>query len=254
MRQPLVIANWKMNGDSDTNRALLTALMGFLESGGAPERSDCVVCPPYPYLAGVHAMLEGSGIELGAQDCSHSESGAYTGEVAATMLVDNGCKWVILGHSERRQYHSESDALVAAKLAAAVRAGLTPVLCVGETRDQREAGKEQQVVTAQLRGALSDVAALEGIVVAYEPVWAIGTGLTATPEMAQEMHAVIRGALAEIDEPGAQATRVLYGGSVKADNASALFAQADIDGALVGGASLDAEAFAAIVKAAQERI
>jgi triosephosphate isomerase len=261
MRQPLVIANWKMNGDSDTNRALLTALMGFLEAesaGGSDGPggfggSDCVVCPPYPYLDSVRQLVVGSGIELGAQDCSHSESGAYTGEVAASMLADCGCGWVILGHSERRQYHGESDVLVAAKMSAAARAGLVPVLCVGETREQREAGNEAKVVTAQLRGALADVAELDGIVVAYEPVWAIGTGLTATPELAQDMHKTIRAALAEIDEQGAKAARLLYGGSVKADNAAELFAQSDIDGALVGGASLDAEAFAAIVKAAQGR-
>ena len=253
MREPLVIANWKMNGDSDTNRALLTALMGLLDGAQGPARCGCVVCPPYPYLESVRALLE-QGVELGAQDCSHSTSGAYTGEVAAPMLADCGARWVILGHSERRQYHGESDTLVAAKIAAAQSAGLTPVICVGETRDQREAGDAQQVVTSQLRGALEDIASLEGLVVAYEPVWAIGTGLTATPELAQEMHAAIRAALAEIDEQGASQMRLLYGGSVKADNASALFAQADIDGALVGGASLDAEAFAAIVSAAQETV
>ena len=250
MRQPLVIANWKMNGDSDTNRALVTALLGLLKPAPQARRCEVVLCPSFPYLVEVRALLDGSAVELGAQDCSHSESGAYTGEVAAPMLADCGCRWVILGHSERRQYHGESDALVAAKMAAAVRAGLVPVLCVGETRDQREAGEAADVVTAQLRGALRDVASLDGIVVAYEPVWAIGTGLTATPELAQEMHAAIRAALADIDEPGAQATRILYGGSVKADNAAALFTQGDIDGALVGGASLDAEAFAAIVSAA----
>nr|BBD50115.1 triosephosphate isomerase [Haliea sp. ETY-M] len=253
MRLPLVIANWKMNGDSDTNGALLSALMGLLESAGEG-KTGCVICPPYPYLQGVRALIDGSGLELGAQDCSHSASGAYTGEVAAPMLADCGARWVILGHSERRQYHGESDALVAAKLAAAQAAGLTPVVCVGETREQREAGNAQQVVTTQLRGALADVANLDGIVIAYEPVWAIGTGLTATPELAQEMHGELRGALAEIDQAGAQGVRLLYGGSVKADNAASLFAQADIDGALVGGASLDAEAFAAIVSAAQETV
>jgi triosephosphate isomerase len=254
MRKPLVIANWKMNGDSDTNRALLTALLGLLDSAGADNRCECAVCPPYPYLEAVGALLASSDIELGAQDCSHSAAGAYTGEVAAPMLADCGVRWVILGHSERRQYHGESDVLVAAKIAAAQAASLTPVLCVGETLEQREAGNAQEVVTTQLRGALADVASLDGIVVAYEPVWAIGTGLTATPELAQEMHSAIRAALAEIDGPGAQRTRLLYGGSVKADNAAALFAQADIDGALVGGASLDAEAFAAIVGAAQETV
>lgn len=250
MRRPLVIANWKMNGDSDTNRALLTAFLGLLEPGTQGGNCDVVICPPFTYLGEVGALLDGSPVHLGAQDCSHSESGAYTGEVAAPMLADCGCGYVIIGHSERRQYHGESDALVAAKLSAAVRAGLVPVLCVGETRDQREAGEEEKVVTSQLRGALRDVASLDDIVVAYEPVWAIGTGLTATPELAQEMHGAIRKALVAIDEQGAQETRLLYGGSVKADNAAALFSQRDIDGALVGGASLDAEAFAAIVDAA----
>lgn len=186
---------------------------------------------------------------VGAQDCSHSPPGAYTGEVAAVMLADCGCEWVIVGHSERRQYHQESDALIAAKLAAAQRAGLTPVLCVGETHEQREAGEAMTVVASQLRGALADLPDVRDVVVAYEPVWAIGTGLTATPEIAQEMHERVRGVLRELDGRHADEVRVLYGGSVKADNAAALFAGDDIDGALVGGASLDAEAFAAIIAA-----
>lgn len=253
MRQSLVIANWKMNGDSDTNRALLTALLGLLETSTSNGECATVVCPPFLYLSEVCDLIRGSELELGAQDCSHSESGAYTGEVSAAMLSDQGCRWVIIGHSERRQYHGESDALVAAKMAAAQRADLLPVLCVGETLDEREAGRATEVVTGQLRGALRDMASLEHVVVAYEPVWAIGTGLTATPELAQEMHGAIRRALAEIDEQGALAMRILYGGSVKADNVSVLFAQPDIDGALVGGASLDAEAFASIVKAGKDR-
>ena len=248
MRQPLVIANWKMHGDQQANKALVVALLTELEQ--QPGRGGCVLCPPYPYLGQVGELLKQSAVTLGAQDCSHSESGAYTGEVAAAMLVDMGCRWVILGHSERRQYHQESDALVAAKLAAAQRAGLVPVLCVGETREQREAGEAEQVVEAQLRGALADQADLASIVVAYEPVWAIGTGLTASPEQAQDMHGFIRGVLADLDPEQGDRIRLLYGGSVKADNAAALFAQNDIDGALVGGASLDAEAFAAIVGAA----
>lgn len=258
MRRPLVIANWKMHGDSAANRALVLALDGLL--GGATasagvkattrERAECVLCPPYPYLSQVAALLGDGSLMLGAQDCSHSDGGAYTGEVAAGMLVDVGCSWVILGHSERRQYHEESDALVAAKLAAALRHGLAPVLCVGETREQREAGQAREVVSGQLTGALSDLAGLDSLVVAYEPVWAIGTGLTASPEEAQEMHAHIREVLAGFDRAEASAIRILYGGSVKADNAASLFAQGDIDGALVGGASLDAEAFAAIVSAA----
>lgn len=245
MRTPLVVANWKMNGDRAANDALLTALTGSEKARSA----ETIVCPPYPYLQQVQALLDGSGIGLGAQDCSHSDAGAYTGEVSAGMLADLGCDWVILGHSERRQYHLESDALVAAKLAAVQRAGLKPIVCVGETREQRESGEAEAVVKAQLEGALSDLQSLEGVVIAYEPVWAIGTGLTATPAQAQDMHVHIRAVLGEMDAQGAAETRILYGGSVKADNAAELFAQPDIDGALVGGASLDAEAFAAIASA-----
>jgi len=178
------------------------------------------------------------------------QSGAFTGEVAAEMLVDLGCRWVILGHSERRQYHAESDNLIAAKLTAAVQAGLQPIVCVGETREQREAGEAETIVAAQLQGALAGQANLAALVVAYEPVWAIGTGLTASPEQAQAMHAFIRGQLDDIAGVDAPATRVLYGGSVKAGNAAELFAQPDIDGALVGGAALVAEDFQAIIDAA----
>lgn len=245
MRTPLVIANWKMHGDDAFNRALVVALLALLEEG----ETQCVLCPPYPYLSQVSDLLKESGVMLGAQDCSHSDSGAYTGEVAAGMLADSGCQWVIVGHSERRQYHQESDALVAAKTVAAQRNGLTPVLCVGETQEQREAGEAESVVEAQLLGGLGDLPDVQNVVVAYEPVWAIGTGLTATPEQAQEMHAFIRSTLAGRDAVNAQSVRLLYGGSVKPGNAQSLFAQRDIDGALVGGASLDAEAFAAIVGA-----
>jgi triosephosphate isomerase len=178
-------------------------------------------------------------------------AGAFTGEISAEMLADLGCSWVILGHSERRQYHQESDSLVAAKLGAAVKAGLKPIVCVGETREQREGGEAQAVVGAQIAGALSDQAALAGLVVAYEPVWAIGTGLTASPQQAQDMHEFIRDSLGSIDGLDAAATRVLYGGSVKPGNAEELFAQPDIDGALVGGAALVAEDFRAIVEAAR---
>ena len=178
-------------------------------------------------------------------------AGAYTGEVAAEMLVDSGCRWVILGHSERRQYHGESDDMVAAKVAAALAAGLAPVVCVGETRDEREAGEAQYTVARQLQGALRGQSNTRHLVVAYEPVWAIGTGLTATPQEAQAMHAFIREQLADLKGVDAAATRVLYGGSVKPDNAAELFAETDIDGALVGGASLDAQDFQAIVAAAR---
>jgi triosephosphate isomerase len=178
------------------------------------------------------------------------QSGAYTGEVAPAMLAEMGCRWVILGHSERRQYHGESDALVAAKLAAVLETGLRPIVCVGETREQREAGEAEAVVSAQLEGALKDQADLATLVVAYEPVWAIGTGLTATPDQAQDMHAFIRGCLGDIAGVDAAVTRVVYGGSVKANNAAQLFARPDIDGALVGGAALVATDFLAIINAA----
>lgn len=246
MRQSLVVANWKMHGDLAVNRALVAALLADIRERTA----GVAICPPYPYLMQLNELLQGSDVALGAQDCGHSDKGAYTGEVAPGMLIDTGCSWVILGHSERRQYHAESDALVAAKLTAALRAELKPIVCVGETQEQREAGTAEEVVETQLRGALVDQGELQGIVVAYEPVWAIGTGLTASPEQAQEMHAFIRDVLRSIDAEGAEATRVLYGGSVKANNAESLFVQNDIDGALVGGASLDAEAFAAIINAA----
>ena len=179
--------------------------------------------------------------------------GAYTGEIAPSMLSDMGCDWVILGHSERRQYHAESDALVAAKLAAAVEAGLRPILCVGETREQRDAGSAESVVSAQLEGALLGQANLSTLVVAYEPVWAIGTGLTATPEQAQDMHALIRDYLGSVAGVDPAKTRIVYGGSVKSSNAAQLFAQCDIDGALVGGAALVATEFLAIINAAATR-
>jgi triosephosphate isomerase len=201
------------------------------------------------HLSQALEICAGSAVAVGAQDCSHMASGAYTGEVAAQMLVDLGCQWVILGHSERRQYHAESDNLVAAKLAAAIDAGIRPIVCVGETREQREEGEAETVVANQLRGALDGQGNLAGLVVAYEPVWAIGTGLTASPDEAQAMHAFIRACLADVAGIEADDTRVLYGGSVKAANAAELFAQKDIDGALVGGAALDAGEFLAIVGA-----
>lgn len=253
MRQPLVIANWKMHGERSSNRALVSQVekstASVLAKTGGDALATCVVCPPYPYIAETVALLGDSAIAVGAQDCSHADAGAYTGEVAAAMLADIGCRWVIVGHSERRQYHRESDALVAAKVAAARRAGLTAVLCVGETQEQREAGVAEDVVREQLEGALSDARSLEDVVIAYEPVWAIGTGLTATPEEAQAMHAHLRELMDTIDGSSAPKTHILYGGSVKATNADALFEQRDIDGALVGGASLDPEAFSAIVLA-----
>jgi triosephosphate isomerase len=246
MRQGLVVGNWKLHG----SRASVEELLGNLLGADAAQGAEAAVCPTYVHLAQALALCAGSSIAVGAQDCSHMQSGAYTGEVAAQMLAELGCRWVILGHSERRQYHAESDSLVAAKLAAAVEGGLQPIVCVGETREQREAGEAEAVVAAQLQGALAAQTGLGALVVAYEPVWAIGTGLTATPEQAQDMHAFIRDCLAGIDGVDAAATRLLYGGSVKAANAAQLFAQPDIDGALVGGAALVAEEFQAIIDAA----
>jgi triosephosphate isomerase len=246
MRQALVAGNWKMHG----SQASVEELLGHLVGATVPQQVDVAVCPTYVHLAQALGLCAGSSVAVGAQDCSHSQSGAYTGEISAEMLADQGCQWVILGHSERRQYHAESDELVAAKLTAAVQAGLLPILCVGETREQREAGEAESVVGRQLQGALSGQANLSGLVIAYEPVWAIGTGLTATPEQAQDVHAFIRKQLDSVAGLDADATRILYGGSVKAGNAVELFAKPDIDGALVGGAALVAEDFLAIISAA----
>ena len=246
MRQSLVAGNWKMHG----SRASVEALLGALVDGDLPSQVDVAVCPTYVHLAQAQVLSTGSVVAVGAQDCSHMQSGAFTGEVSAEMLVDIGCRWVILGHSERRQYHAESDDLVAAKLSAAMQAGLAPIVCVGETREQREAGEAEAVVGSQLQGALAGQASLTDLVVAYEPVWAIGTGLTATPEQAQDMHAFIRQELGSISGVESDAVRILYGGSVKPGNAEELFARPDIDGALVGGAALVAEDFLAIIRAA----
>ena len=247
MRQTLVVGNWKMHG----SRASVAALLGELVESLAAPTAEVAVCPSYVHLPQAVELCSGSAVAVGAQDCSHMPSGAYTGDVSAEMLVDTGCRWVILGHSERRQYHVESDELVAAKLGAAVAAGLLPIVCVGETREQRENGEAESVVASQLRGALDGQKDLAGLVIAYEPVWAIGTGLTASPEQAQDMHAFIRACLEGVAGIDAAATRVLYGGSVKAGNAAELFARQDIDGALVGGAALNAGDFLAIISAGQ---
>jgi triosephosphate isomerase len=247
MRQKLVVGNWKMHG----SRASVADLLDKIVAAMPAAAPGVAVCPSYVHLSQAIQLCAGSAVAVGGQDCSHMQSGAYTGEVSAQMLADLGCRWVIIGHSERRQYHSESDNLVAAKLGAAMAAGLQVIVCVGETREQRESGEAEAVVASQLRGALDGQANLAGLVVAYEPVWAIGTGLTASPDQAQAMHAFIRGCLAGVAGIDADATRVLYGGSVKAGNAAELFARQDIDGALVGGAALDAGDFLAIVGAAQ---
>lgn len=251
MRKKLVAGNWKMHGSLVENKALLDALVIAL--GQQVNAASCIVCAPFPYLAQVQSVLSGSGLVWGAQNVSQHAKGAYTGEVSASMLMDFGCSHVIVGHSERRALYGENDAAVAAKFAAALAAGLTPILCVGETLEEREAGVTETVIGRQLDAVLA-VSGIEGMgraVVAYEPVWAIGTGKTASPEQAQAVHAFIRAKLAVLDKSVAAALVIQYGGSVKAANAAELFAQPDIDGGLIGGASLVADEFIAICRAAQ---
>ncbi len=245
MRRKMVAGNWKMHGSLQSNDVLLGGLLA------APAAAcDVVVCVPFPYLGQAQSRLAGSSIGLGAQDCSMHAQGAYTGEVSVGMLGDFGCSHVIVGHSERRAYHGEADSAVAAKARLALTAGITPIICVGETLAQRESGATEAVVGMQLDAILHLLGdRLSDLVVAYEPVWAIGTGRTASPQQAQDVHAFIRGRAAR-HHVDAQSMRVLYGGSVKADNAEELFAQPDIDGGLIGGASLKASDFLAIVAAA----
>lgn len=250
-RRPLVAGNWKLNGSRAGNSALISAVLAGLP---AQSGTDVVVCPPFVYLAEISADIHDSVIQLGAQNIAAEDSGAFTGEVAASMLREVGCEFVIIGHSERRAFYSETDDLTAAKVAAALRCGLRPILCVGETLAERDAGKTLDVVRRQLEAvlAVAGIEAFDAGLVAYEPVWAIGTGRTATPMQAQEVHAEIRATLARRNATIAAAVRVLYGGSVKASNARDLFAMADIDGGLIGGASLDAAEFLGICKAAAE--
>lgn len=249
MRAYLVAGNWKMNGDRAANAALLK---GIRDGYRASPNVDMLVCPPFPYLADVLEALDGSGIAVGAQTVSEHAAGAYTGETSATMLTDLGCRYVIVGHSERRALMGETSAIVAAKYQAALAAGLTPILCVGETLGQREAGDTETVIDEQLDAVLDSagVESLGGAVVAYEPVWAIGTGKTASPEQAQAVHAHIRARIAARDSSVADGLQLLYGGSVKGDNAGGLFGMPDIDGGLIGGASLKAADFLAIAEAA----
>jgi len=246
MRRKLVAANWKMNGSSAANAQWVASWRGVTPP------CDAVVCAPFVYLPQVGAGLAGTSAQLGAQNLSEQAPGAYTGEVAGEMLLDVGCRWVIVGHSERRALYGETNELVARKAARAIALGLKPIVCVGETLEERDAGRTLDVVAAQLSAvlALSSVEQLAGGALAYEPVWAIGTGRTATPAQAQEVHAAIRGQLARGDAAAAQRARILYGGSVKPSNAGELFGQPDIDGGLIGGASLVAADFAAICAAA----
>ncbi len=246
MRRKLIAGNWKMNGLRQDGLDLARALAARIRGGG-PD-CDWLVCPPAQLLIPVGEAIGGSGIALGAQDCHTEAAGAHTGDLAAPMLADAGCSFVIVGHSERRTDHGESDALVKAKAAAAQAAGLTPIVCLGETEEQREAGRALEVIETQVTGSMPGAA--EPLVVAYEPVWAIGTGKVATPEDVAEAHAHIRGLLGGIfGAEAAEAIRVLYGGSVKPNNARDLRALADVDGGLIGGASLKADDFLAIANA-----
>lgn len=244
-RRKLVVGNWKMHGSHPANAELLAGIVA-----ARPFMADVAVCVPFPYLSETAVTLAGSELRWGAQDCSAHKQGAYTGEVSAPMLAEFGCRYVIVGHSERRALHGESDQLVADKAMAALGSGVTPIVCVGETLVQREAGETAAVVKRQLSAVIHMLAhCASEMVVAYEPVWAIGTGLSATPQQAQEVHQLLRAQL-QAATPRAGHMTILYGGSVKPDNAAALFAQADIDGALVGGAALKASDFVAICRAA----
>lgn len=249
MRCRLVAGNWKMHGSLAANQGLLTALKARL---GAVAGLSYAVCAPYPYLSQLAALLQGSPVAWGAQDLSEHDVGAYTGEVSGGMLREFGCHYVIVGHSERRGLFGESDQRISAKFMAAQRAGLTPVLCVGETLEQRERGDTEAVVSRQLEAVLAaaGVAAMGNAAIAYEPVWAIGTGKTATPAQAQGVHEFIRALVAKRDKGIAADVSIVYGGSVKPGNARELFAMPDIDGGLIGGASLIADDFVAICEAA----
>ncbi len=245
MRRKLVVGNWKMNGNRTGNLELLA---GLKQAG--PWEAEVAVCAPFPYLTDVALALQGERMTWGAQDCSAHESGAYTGEVSAAMLAEFGCHFVIVGHSERRAFHAESDQLVADKAKTVLAHKLVPILCVGETLAERDAGNTEVVVKRQLSAVIHTLGhCISQVVVAYEPVWAIGTGKTASPEQAQAVHALLRNQL-RAASPKADEMKLLYGGSVKADNAAELFSQADIDGGLIGGASLKTADFAAICRAA----
>ena len=241
-----------MNGSRAVNAELLQGILAGLEAG-ADGQAACAVCVPAPYLFQCEQLLAGSAVAWGAQDVATEPCGAFTGEVCVSMLQDFGCRYVIVGHSERRGYHGESDALVARKAKAALDAGLTPIVCVGETLAQREAGETNDIVCGQLHAVLELVGfeAVSSLVVAYEPVWAIGTGMTATPAMAQEVHATLRALMRKCNVDAAETVQILYGGSMKPENAHELLAQTDIDGGLIGGAALKAADFLAIIGAAK---
>jgi triosephosphate isomerase (TIM) len=253
MRTPLVVGNWKMNGTIAEARALVTGIRDTLKR---PRGVEVAICPPFTALAVVSELLAGTAIILGAQNCHWEVAGAFTGEISPTMLLELGCRYVLVGHSERRREFGEADERINAKVHAALGAGLTPVLCIGETVDERRQGLTFTTVEGQLRAGLAGLGpdAIARTLLAYEPVWAIGTGVNATPAQAAEVHGYLRGLLSELaSKETASQIRILYGGSVKADNAGALTAEAEIDGALVGGASLNAAGFVAIVKNAAQK-
>lgn len=246
MRKTIVAGNWKMNASKDSVDNLIKDLLTGMDG----ITSEVLVCAPFPYLAQVELLIQGSKVMLGAQNLNTNASGAYTGEVSADMIKDFGARHVIVGHSERRSLYGETSAMVAEKTKAALNAGLTPLLCIGESIEQRDSGNTEAVIEKQLSEVIElvGIEAFNQIIIAYEPVWAIGTGVTATPEQAQEAHLFIRSLLAKNDESVAQKTPILYGGSMNASNASELISCADIDGGLIGGAALKAEDFLQICK------
>lgn len=250
MRRKLIAGNWKMNGSLASNAELMAGITSRLTS--EVKDVDVLVCVPFPYLGQIQTTVKDTSVLLGAQDVSQFTSGAYTGEVSVSMLKDFGCQYVIVGHSERRAYHGETNEIVASKACHALRAGLTPIVCVGETLAEREDGQMHHVIVHQIDAVLQllNDDEVSSIVIAYEPVWAIGTGKTATPDMAQEVHALLRQQVALKNAQAALQVRILYGGSMKPDNAQLLMNEPDIDGGLIGGAALKADDFFAIIKAA----
>jgi len=249
MRQPFVAGNWKLNGSKADCQSLI---QGIVDALPQVKNAEVAVCPPFVYIPQAADLVKGTKLALGAQNACDQEQGAFTGEVSTSMLKEFGCRYVIVGHSERRSIYGESDALVATKTQAVVAQGLIPILCVGELLEERESGDTEAVVARQLDAVIDagGIGLLSSCVIAYEPVWAIGTGKTASPEQAQAVHAFIRQKIAKLDAQVAEKIQILYGGSVKPDNAAELFSQADIDGGLIGGASLDVASFIAICSAA----
>ena len=249
MRRSMVIGNWKMHGTRASNRELVAQIQAGLDGS---QNCDVAVCVPFTAIGEVSSALNDSDVDLGSQNIANAEQGAFTGEVSANMLSEYECRFALVGHSERRQLYSETDELIASRYEHAIKGGITPVLCIGETDEEREQGKTFDVIKEQLSAVInhSGVESLKHAVVAYEPVWAIGTGKTATPDQAQEVHAFIRSQIAQINTELAENLVILYGGSVKPDNAAELFGRDDIDGGLIGGASLQAESFLAIIHAA----